>query len=378
MRNSIFSLVTLSLLLFSCGENQESSSSIVVKSETSTENGKTTISENQGYTQSTFPVVGKVGLMAVVCPDELWTPRVEKALDSVFGEYFRPFYPPQKRFEAYHLTPEEFEKRNKRVRNLMVLSLDPKVEAGKPEIDLKESYYAATQMATYISANNVKDIEAACENQLWNIAHRYDKMAWRREVIRNQREPGKMVEQRVAEKFGIHLDLPKNASVAGELKNFMRIAFPDESRPMDLAGGSYQTTRTNFNQYGIMVWQYSFTDSSLLEYQTMLNSRDTILKYNVPHEYEGVYMGTQYHPAVIPIRKQLTLNTIEGYELTGLFKFTGAMEPSGGMFWSFTFRHPKTNKVVTVSGFVDVIPTTSAVPYIRRVQAIIYSLRLDD
>lgn len=304
MRNSIFTLVTLSFLLFSCGE--EATTNAEPTEVTTTSNPSTeTETKTKTYAKSAFSVVGKVGMMAIVCENEVWTPAIEKALDSVFGEYFRPFYPPQKRFTIYHLTPAEFEKRNKRVRNLMVITLDKKVEAGKAQVELREGYYASTQMATYINANNVQDVLKACENDLWDIAAKYDKMAWRREVMRNQQNPSKVMEERVTNKFDIHLDLPKNASVAGERTNFMRIAFPDESRPMDLAGGNYQTTRTNFNQYGVMIWQYSFTDSSLLEYETMLKSRDTILKYNVPHEYAGVYMGTQYHPAVIPIRRHL-------------------------------------------------------------------------
>ena len=373
MRKLLICLLTITAVLSSCGEEtsstqENSDSKTTAKSKES----------KQNYKKSTFPVVGKIGMMAVVSNSDVWTPEVEQAIDSVFGEYFRPYYPPQKRFTSYHLTPRQFEKRNRRVRNLMFLEIDDKVKKGSPSVELKEDYYASTQMTTFIKAHDMADLIAACENDLWEIGAQYDKMSWRREVMRNQERPNKFVNGKIDEKFGIHLDFPKNASIVSSRKNFVRVAFPDESRPMDLSGGNYQTSKTNFIQYGVMIWQYTFNDSSQLAYQTMLNTRDTVLKYNVPHEFDGVYMGTQYHPAVIPIRKKLTLNTVEGYELTGLFKFTGESEPSGGMFWSFTFLHPKRQKVITLSGFVDVLPTTSAVPYIRRIQAILYSLRLDE
>ena len=64
-------------------------------------------------------------------------------------------------------------------------------------------------------------------------------------------------------------------------------------------------------------------------------------------------------------------NTIDGVELRGMFEFKGRYRYStGGAFWSFHFVHPKTEKIVCVSGYVDAPSTTSWTHAIREIQAI--------
>lgn len=328
--------------------------------------------------KSTFPAVGKVGQIRVVIEDELFSQKIEADLDAIYSVYFEPFkYPPQLKFEILQINETEFKGSNKRFRNIMFLKIDQNIPKGKPTVVLKEGQYAATQLCLYVLANNQKDLEYAVENMLSEYVSTFDKMAWQREYIRNKRESNKVLNKKVKELYGIDITFPSQAGIVSSKGDFLRIALPDESRPMELSGGNYQTSRTNFTQYGLMIWQYAFKDSLQLSYETLLKSRDTILKYNAPHEYEGVYMGTQYHPAILPVVTELKLNNVQGYELKGLFKFTGEQEPSGGLFWSFTFKHPKKDKIITLSSYVDGPPTTSMVPYLRRVQSILYSVKVD-
>lgn len=368
MKKVFYLLVIVSLLVISCDEEKQNKSHPTNNKNTSAKEPK-----------STFPAVGKVGQIRVIIEDKLFTEEIEYNLDSIFGIYFDPFYyPPQIKFEIAQINNAEFKRSNKRFRNLIFLKLDKKVEKGKPSIVLKEAQYAATQLSLYIIAYDLEDLTKATAELTPSFVASFDKMAWQREYIRNQQSSNKVLNKKVKEKYGIDITFPNQAGIVSKKGDFMRIALPDESRPMELTGGNYQTSRTNFTQYGLMIWEYDFIDSTQLSHATLLTSRDTILKYNAPHEYEGVYMGTQYHPAIIPVIKTLKLNNVQGYELTGLFKFTGEQEPSGGLFWSFTFKHPKRDKIITLSSYVDGPPTTSMVPYLRRVQAILYSVKIDE
>ncbi|MGB0932734.1 MAG: DUF4837 family protein [Lishizhenia sp.] len=366
----LINLFLVALFLFSSCE---------VKKTSPSENNNT----NQPITKkedpkSTFPAVGKVGQIRVVIEDNLFSKKIETALDSIYSVYFEPFkYPPQLKFEILQINATEFKASNKRFRNLMFLKIDENIAKGAPTVVLKEGQYAATQLCLYILANNQEDLEYAVENMTAKYLPAYDKMAWQREYIRNKRAPNKVLNKKIQEEYAIDITFPSQAGIVSKKGDFMRIALPDESRPMELTGGNYQTSRTNFTQYGLMIWQYDFKDSSQIAYETLLQSRDTVLKYNAPHEYDGVYMGTQYHPAILPVFKELKLNNVQGYELKGLFKFTGEQEPSGGLFWSFTFKHPKKDKIITLSSYVDGPPTTSMVPYLRRVQSILYSVKVN-
>lgn len=370
MKTLFYLLAPALLFLASCSSGEQNSTG---KNQSNT-NPPTAKQEPK----STFPAVGKVGQIRVVVEDDLFSQKIEKDLDSVYSVYFEPFkYPPQLKFEIVQINEAEFKSSNKRFRNIIFLKIDNNIPKGEPSVILKEGQYAATQLCLYVLANNQKDLEYAVTYMLSKYFSSYDQMAWQREYIRNKRESNSVLNKKIKKQFDIDLTFPSQAGIVSSKGDFIRIALPDESRPMELTGGNYQTSRTNFTQYGIMIWQYNFKDSSQLNYDILLKSRDTILKYNAPHEYEGVYMGTQYHPAILPVIKELKLNNVQGYELKGLFKFTGEQEPSGGLFWSFTFKHPKKDKVITLSSYVDGPPTTSMVPFLRRVQAILYSVKID-
>ena len=126
-----------------------------------------------------------------------------------------------------------------------------------------------------------------------------------------------------------------------------------------------------------MIYQYDYIDSSLFEFKQLLQARDTMLKYNVPSEIEGMFMGTQYNEFVYPEGNEIqTYNgKINGYEMRGMFMFKGLEKHStGGAFWAYHFIHPQTNKLVCVSGYVDAPMTTTWTHPLREVQAILRSI----
>ncbi|MGB1646997.1 MAG: DUF4837 family protein [Crocinitomicaceae bacterium] len=136
-------------------------------------------------------------------------------------------------------------------------------------------------------------------------------------------------------------------------------------------GESKQDLGTIFS--GIMVYQYPFKDSSQFGIDALLQSRDTILKYNVPHETAGLYMGTQYHELVYPdYSNDINFSgSVQGVEVRGMFEFKGRFQHStGGAFWSFHFKNPKSNQLICISGYVDAPSTTSWTHAIREIQAI--------
>ena len=104
-----------------------------------------------------------------------------------------------------------------------------------------------------------------------------------------------------------------------------------------------------------------------------------MLKYNVPSEIEGMFMGTQYVDYVYPEgNEELTADgKIAGFEMRGMYVFTGrGKSGTGGAFWAFHFVNPKTEKVVCVSGYLDAPPTTSWTQSLREIQAVLRSVEI--
>lgn len=326
---------------------------------------------------SNLQYTGKAGELVVVCDNTIFTDEIFNALDSVFGDYIKPYYPPEKRFTLNQMNQDRYTKIGKRVRNLMKLEINDRVKKGDPQIIVKKDFYARTQILTEILAHDNEDLLIATNTLLGEAAAIYDQQEWNREYIRHKEENNTVGRKKLSKQFGITLDLPIQGKYESIKSTFARISLPDRSRQMDIqADGGFSSAKANFIQSGIMIWSFDYKDSSQLTPEYLMKARDTILKYNARHEIEGVYMGTQDHPAVIPVHNRLKIGDVEGYEFRGLYKFTGRFEPSGGKFWSFHFKHPTRNKIIAVSAYLDAPPTMASSMDIRRLQAIIYSLKI--
>jgi hypothetical protein len=173
--------------------------------------------------------------------------------------------------------------------------------------------------------------------------------------------------------------LPEGTRIVSRRKNFMRVEFPDASRPIEFVGAGSQENGAIYS--GVMIYQYDYKDSSQFILENLLMARDTMLKYNAPHEIEGLYMGTQYAELVYPEGNEMITDKgdLKGFEIRGMFMFTGKpVHSTGGAFWSFHFIHPKRKKLMCVSGYVDAPSTTSWTHSLREIQAVLKSVEITD
>lgn len=367
-------IIALVFLMFSCSEDSDKKKKSG-KSRSSVEKELKDGMILDG--NSTALYTGKPGQLVVVSENTIYTDEVAALFDSIFGRFIRPYYPPEPKFEIYPRTPEDFQKGSKSLRNLIFLELDPSIPEGEPMLIIKKNYYSNTQLIAEFKANNMNDLYDILEERLEKLYERFDTQEWKREYYRHKKANNKVIKKKLREQFGIEFEIQSKAKYESKDNMYAHIILPERSRQMELeAGGGYNSTKANFIQSGIMVWQYDFKDSSQLTPAYLMRARDSILKKYAKHEIEGIYMGTQDHPAVVPVHEKFQIGDIVGYQFRGLFKFTGIMEPSGGKFWSFHFLHPKTNRIVAVSGYLDAPPTMSASLDLRKIQAIIYSLKI--
>ena len=366
-------LISASLLLGACSEDRSS------KKKSKSPSSQKIITSGIYKGNSTLQYTGKAGELVVVCENTIFTDEIFTALDSLFGDYIKPYYPPEKRFTVLQMNQDRYNKIGKRVRNLMKLEINPTIEKGNPQVIIKKDFYARTQILTEILAHDNEDLIYATNHLLSDVVAIYDQQEWNREYIRHKEENNTVGRRKLSKQFGITLDLPSQGRYESIKSSFARISLPDRSRQMDIqADGGFSSAKANFIQSGILIWSFDYKDSSQLTPAYLMKARDTILKYNALHEIEGVYMGTQDHPAVIPVHNRIKIGDVEGFEFRGLYKFTGRFEPSGGKFWSFHFKHPTRDKIIAISAYLDAPPTMSSSMDIRRLQAILYSLKITE
>ena len=320
---------------------------------------------------------GKVGEILVVCEPGLWQTDIKPHLDTGLTRFITPYLPDVATFEIVHRTPQHFERGNKRFRNLMFVKVDPNYTGTAAKIEKRLDVWADDQLVIDIIGKDYNQILAVCQQGLDEVHDEFDYMSWKRILNRINYSNAAHVSKKVQDNFGIKLSLPKGSKIVTTRKNFYRIEFPESARPIEFVGSGSQDMGDILS--GVMVYQYDYVDESQFELQALLNARDTMLKYNVPSEVEGMYMGTQYVEIFYPeMDEMVTANEkINGYEMRGMFVFKGRPRfGTGGAFWAFHFLNPKTNKVMCVSGYVDAPATTSWTHPLREVQAVLKSVEI--
>ena len=322
-------------------------------------------------------VTGKVGEILVVCEPGIWNSDIKHYLDSNLTQWILPYLPDVATFELIHKTPSHFTQGVKRYRNTLFINIDPNYTGDHGSIVRKNDVWAKTQLVVEITGKDFNQVLETCKQGLGEVHDEFDKMSWRRIMDNFDRNENSQARAQVREHFGIDIVLPHGAAAVTRRENFYRIEFEAASRPIEFVGTGTQDVGSIFS--GVMIYQYDYRDSSQFDLERLLMARDTMLKYNVPHEIEGMYMGTQYNQFIYPEGNWTTSadGKIKGFDMRGMFVFTGLPKHgTGGAFWAFHFVNPKTNKLMCLSGYVDAPPTTSWTHPLREVQAILRSVQL--
>lgn len=333
--------------------------------------------KKSNYSNSAIPVTGKIGEILVVCDNDVWNSPVKECLDTNLTQFIMPYFPDVATFELIHKTHKHFTKGIKRYRNMMFIHMDPDYKGNIGKVEKRIGVWATDQIVIDITANSYNQLVETCQKGLGKVHDEFDEFEWKRIKKYYGNRSNSLIDKKVAKNFGIELVLPDGAKLVTTRTNFFRIKFQNASRPIDFGGGGGQDPGTILA--GLMIYQYPYFDTSQFDMKNLFQARDTMLYHNVPSDYEGMYMGTQYDQFIYP-EGEFTKNAsgkLNGLEMRGMFKFVGrGMRGTGGAFWAYHFVNPKTKKLVCVSGYVDAPSTTSWTQSLREIQAVLKSIEI--
>jgi len=321
---------------------------------------------------------GDVGEILVVCDQGIWESDIKLTLDSLLTQFILPYFPDVATFEIITCTPSNFVKGKKRHRNVLMLNIDPAFSENQGTIKKRKDVWSDQQAVVEITAKDFNQLHETCMNGLWAVHDVFDEMEWKRPLDRYVRHTNQKLKNEIENKFGVLVDIPSGSNVVTRRKNFYRIEFPASSKPIEFVGSGTQDPGTILT--GVMIYQYNFTDSSQFELEQLCSDRDTMLKYNVPYDISGMYMGTQYEKLTYPILDDFISSNgkIKGVEMRGMFKFLGLGRfGRGGAFWACHFYNEKTKKIVCVSTYLDASPMSSWTKNLRELQAVIKSVEIE-
>ncbi|PLX11748.1 MAG: hypothetical protein C0594_03260 [Marinilabiliales bacterium] len=300
-------------------------------------------------------VTGKAGEVVLVISKNDFKQDIGQAFKDVLCESYPGLPQDEPYFDLVNIPESAFSSIFKTHRNLIFTNYGKQFkEAGlkvekdkysKPQTIL--NFYAPNKekLAKYLRDNKIKIQDILVETERQRIINNYKN--YEKVSIRRQLE----------QKHGISLYVPRGYSLDLDTNNFVWI--------------SYETPYTS---QGLFIYDYPYTDTTMLTKEALISTRDSLLKAFVPGPMEGSYMSTEKENFVI-LFDEFMLNKKYFAELRGLWRVEGDF--MGGPFISLSTVDEERNRIVTVEGYVFA-PKFDKRNYLRQVEAILHTLSFTD
>jgi hypothetical protein len=309
-------------------------------------------SEQAGMPRSS----GKTAEMIVATNSNVrWSGMVGQTIRDFFTQDFEILPQPEPLFEMSHI-PIPLLLENKMFKghhNILIAEIDEKVE--KVAMEAKKDLWASPQRVIRITAPSEKDFVDFFEEKkevIYNILmdSEYERLRRTFKGFRDQKVVGKVRDQ-----FQFALEIPSGFYIATHRPDFMWIRREAQQ-----------------NSLGLMIYTYDFIDTLAFDVNRVVSFRNAITEEFIPGPTTGSYMAVadDFYPV---ISKPVNLQGMYAIETRGLWKLIGDF--MGGPFINFTFVDERTNKVVTIDGYVYA-PNAPKRDLLIQAESIIRSIRL--
>ena len=159
------------------------------------------------------------------------------------------------------------------------------------------------------------------------------------------------IKETLNKNFGFSLRFPESFYIAVKNKEFAW---------MRLEAAKYSQA--------ILIYTEPFTDSTQLDPLHLLEFRNRMTKQYVPGDVEGSYMTTD--TIIKPVTRVLPFLDAKATEIRGLWRTIGDF--MGGPFVSYSFVDTKSNRIITLEGYVY-YPNNEKRDLLLQLEAIIHT-----
>lgn len=292
--------------------------------------------------------------LLIVMNNPEWQAPAGRAVFDLFNQDMEGLPQPEPVMKISQVNQANFTDVLKPARNIISIDISDRYTQSK--ITYSRDYYSFPQSYVRVTAPDEAAFIETINTHGDDILNYFIVTERDRTIYFNKQDLNNQAVQEVKKMFGIEIDIPVDLKRSTTATDFYWI--------------------TNDNAYirkDLVVYSYPYTDPNTFTYEFLTAKRDSVMKYHIPGEFEGSYMGTEYKYAR-PSFKPVAVNSEYAVEMRGLWKILngGAM---GGPFVSLTRLDEINQRIITVEGFVFAPATTKRNP-LRMMEAIIYSTRL--
>lgn len=297
-------------------------------------------------------VSGAAGEVLVVMPDTMWKDTLGVQLRDVLSAEI-PYLPqPEPTFTLVHVDPGKFDKIFQSHRNILFVRVGSQYREARMVV--RQDQWATPQLIVEIEAPTDTAMSRLIAENGQALVDRINKMERDRIISYYRRYLEPPIVQKLKQKYGLSLAIPKGYSLDVDSTDFAWIA-----------------SETPTTSQGILIYTYPYTDEIQLTPEQLIKTRNKFLKKYVHGPVEGTFMSTEL--ILPPLFREFNLNDEYVAELKGLWKLENGF--MGGPFISFTTIDKFRGRVVTVEGFVYA-PGDKKRELFRQVESILYTLEI--
>ena len=294
---------------------------------------------------------GKAGELVIVVEKALWKGKIGSELRKTFHSEIPGLPQTEPFFDIINIPVSAFSRIFESHRNILITKISKNIK--KSSIKIRHEPWAQTQLVVNISAPDEKSFLEIYKKNRDKILNVFKQTERNRLIDKYKKFEEKALRKHLEDKHQISLFIPKGYKINYDTTDFVWF---------------FQETRDILQ--GVLVYHYPYCDTSDLLPPQLIDKRNRYLKRFVPGP-QGTYMSTDTINVPLYCSKYL-FNDNYTVDMKGLWNLKGGKYFMGGPFVSLTTVDKRSNRVITVEGYVFA-PRLDKRPYLRQVEAILHS-----
>jgi len=275
---------------------------------------------------------GRVGQVLVVMAENDWNQSPGELVRNAINVDYELLPQSEPLLDITQVPNRAYSSFLMKTRNILITQIS--TNNKKPLVLISYEKHAYPQLIISVKAKNNEEFVEVFTKYKDKIVNSYIE-AERNRLIKaySGKLLNKNIKNQLIKNHNLSLDVPKGFKIDVDNSDFVWI--------------SRETPRTS---QALLIWDYTYTDTSQFHIENLLNKRDSISKYNVPGPADSSYMITER--IIDPEFREFLLNKNYTAEIKGLWKIGGAEGVfMGGPYISFSTVDTLRNRIITVDGF---------------------------
>jgi hypothetical protein len=297
-------------------------------------------------------------LLFVTDSKEQWNGAIGDTIRSFFGVEIEGLPQPEPSFVFINVAAADFTKLYQKFHNIIIIGIDP--QKTETTVESQEDLWSQPQRIIKITAPNEESFFTKFNEQKDTWLRLINQMEIKRTNQNFEMALDSKLSEVIMKKFGFYLTIPGGFLIANEDENtlWLRHRIVKAKQQVEL---------------GILIYTRPYTDTANFSIEQILWRRNEVTSVFVEGPSPGSFMIVA-DDVIKPVRKLAQDFPAEyAIETRGLWEVMNDF--MGGAFISYTFVDEKTNKLVTLDGYIY-NPNEEKRTYLRQLQSIFYSLEV--